>query len=122
MFISTDAGTTWSKRASVGQAGVSFIGKALSLTATREGGLILATQNGIYRLPPGATQWQKSALSGSNAPPYGFNYVGMTTDTQGVAIADPVAAPNQPAPNPNGIWMTFDSGQTWQFHAIKTGS
>jgi hypothetical protein len=121
-WISTDNGSSWTERTSVGQAGVSFIGKALSLTATSDGGLILATQSGIYRLPPGAAQWQKAALSGSNAPPYGFNYVGMTTDKQGIAIADPAAAPNQPAPDPHGIWMTVDGGQTWQFRAIKSGS
>lgn len=46
----------------------------------------------------------------------------MTNDTQGVAIADPAAAPNQPAPDPYGIWMTSNGGQTWQFRAIKTGS
>ena len=121
-WISTDQGASWTERTGVGTAGVSLIGKALSLTATSDGGLILATQSGIWRLPPGAAQWQQAALSGSNAPPYGFNYVGMTTDKQGVAIADPVAAPNQPAPDPYGIWMTFDGGQTWQFRAIKSGS
>ncbi|TVZ04273.1 hypothetical protein EAS64_17990 [Trebonia kvetii] len=122
VWISTDNGSNWTERTGVGQAGVSWIGKALSLTATSNGGLILATQRGIYRLPPGASQWQKAALSGSAAPPYGFNYVGMTNDTQGVAIADPAAAPNQPAPDPYGIWMTVNGGQTWQFRAIKPGS
>jgi hypothetical protein len=122
VYVSTDEGASWTERTSVGQAGISYIGKALSLTATSDGGLILATQSGIYRLPPGASQWQKSALSDANAPPYGFNYVGMTTPEQGVAIADPGAAPGQPAPDPYGIWMTFDGGQTWQFRAIKTGS
>ncbi len=122
VWISTDSGSTWTKRTGVGNAGVSWIGKALSLTATRDGGLILATQGGIYRLPPGAAQWEKATLSGATAPPYGFSYVGMTNDTQGVAIADPAAAPNQPAPDPYGIWMTSNGGQTWQFRAIKTGS
>ena len=121
-WISTDDGASWTERTGVGQAGLSYIGKALSLTATSDGGLILATQSGIWRLPPGAAQWEQAALSGSTAPPYGFTYVGMTTSLQGVAIADPVAAPNQPAPDPYGIWMTFDGGQTWQFRAIKSGS
>jgi hypothetical protein len=120
VWVSTDEGASWTKRTGVGQAGVSYIGKALSLTATSDGGLILATQSGIYRLPPGASQWQKAALRGSNTPPYGFNYVGMTTSTQGVAIADSAAAPGQPAPDPNGIWMTFNGGKTWQFHKIQT--
>jgi hypothetical protein len=122
VWVSTDNGSSWTEQTNVGKAGVSFIGKALSLTATSNGGLILATQGGIYRLPPGASQWQKATLSGSTTPPYGFTYVGMTTDTQGVAIADPAAAPNQPAPDPYGIWMTGDGGQTWQFRAIKTGN
>ena len=122
VWISTDNGATWAEQKNVGNAGVSFIGKALSLAATSKGGLILATQRGIYRLPPGASQWQQSVLSGAAAPPYGFTYVGMTSDSQGVAIADSAAAANQPAPNPYGIWMTFDSGQTWQFRAIKSKS
>jgi hypothetical protein len=122
VWISTDEGASWTERTGVGEAGASYIGKALSLAATSDGGLILATQGGIYRLPPGASQWEKATLSGSTAPPYGFNYVGMTTPMQGVAIADPAAAPNQPTPDPYGIWMTFNGGQTWQFRAIKTGS
>jgi hypothetical protein len=120
--ISTDEGSTWNEQANVGQAGVSFIGAAQSLAATSDGGLILATRNGIYRLPPGASQWQKAAFSGAAAPSSGFTYVGMTTDKQGVAIADPIAAPNQPAADRYGIWMTGDGGQTWQFRAIKAGS
>jgi hypothetical protein len=122
VWISTDNGSSWTERTSVGKSGVSFIGKALSFTATSDGGLILATQDGIYRLPPGATQWQKATLSGAAAPPYGFGYVGMTNDKQGVAIASPGIAGGQPNPDPYGIWMTFDGGQSWQFRAIQAGS
>ena len=122
VWISTDNGSSWTERTSVGTSGVSFIGKAQSLTATSDGGLILATEKGIYRLPPGASQWQQAALTRAAAPPSGFSYVGMTTDKQGVAIAGPSITSGQPNPNPYGIWMTFDGGQTWQFRAIKTGS
>jgi len=120
VWISTDNGSTWTERTGVGTSGVSYIGKAKSLAATSDGGLILATQAGIYRLPPGASQWQKAALSGAAAPPYGFSYVGMTTDTQGVAIAAPSVVGGQPNPDPYGIWMTGDGGKTWQFRAIKS--
>jgi hypothetical protein len=120
VWISTDSGASWTEQKNIGQAGISYIGRALSLTATKEGGLILATQSGMYRLPPGASQWEKAALSGATAPPYGFNYVGMTTDMQGVAIAAPSVVGGQANPDPYGVWMTFDGGQSWQFRAIKS--
>lgn len=118
VWLSTDNGSTWNEQTNVGKAGVSYIGQALSLTATSDGGLILATNKGIYRLPPGASQWQQATLSAA-APPSGFAYVGMTVNMQGVAIANPGYVSSKPNPNPYGIWMTFDGGQTWQFRAIK---
>ncbi|HTR91602.1 MAG TPA: hypothetical protein VMI73_07675 [Trebonia sp.] len=119
VWISRDNGATWTEQKNVGNAGVSLIGKALSLTATSTGGLIIATKTGIYRLPPGASQWQQVTFSGAATPPSGFSYVGMTNDSQGVAIADPGDVGSQPNPDPYGIWMTLDGGQTWQFHKIK---
>ncbi|MGH3282037.1 MAG: hypothetical protein ACRDNW_23280, partial [Trebonia sp.] len=86
-YISNDGGATWTKQSGVGTSGTAFLGQAKSLTSIgTDGTLILATSTGIYRLPLGATQWQRATVSD---PPghAGFTFVGMTSPAQGVALA-----------------------------------
>lgn len=112
-YVSTDGGKTWTKQAAVGTSGTSWLGQARSLTAiaTGSGTLVLATSSGIYRLPLGATRWQRASLQGAAAPADGFSYVGMTTPTQGVALGSPAQ---------NEVWMTTDGGKTWQPRKIQS--
>jgi hypothetical protein len=59
---------------------------------------------GIDLLPAGGTAFQQASVTGG-APPGGFSFAGMTTDSQGVAVpADPTAG---------AVWFTYDGGQTW---------
>jgi hypothetical protein len=111
-YLSDDDGADWTEQSSVGNSGTASVGQPQSLAAISDGTLVLATTSGIYHLPLGGRQWQQASLAGSQAPENGFSYVGMTTTTQGVALASPAQTQ---------IWMTFDGGLTWQPRAITTG-
>lgn len=103
-YVSGDGGATWTEQAGVGTSGTAWLGQARSLTAIgTDGTLVLATSSGIYRLPPGAAQWQQASVSGLAAGQGGFSFVGMTSPAQGVALL----------PGQTKIWMTTDGGQTW---------
>jgi hypothetical protein len=94
IYSSADGGATWTKQAT---APGSTVGE--SLTASPDAPEILATTDGIEALNPNG-QWQEVAsLQG------GFSYVGMTTDSQGVAV---------PAnPDLHQVWMTYNGGLSW---------
>lgn len=110
-YVSNDGGATWTKQSNVGTSGTSWLGQAQSLTSiSTDGTLILATSTGIYRLPLGTTRWQPASVSDPPAGHAGFSFVGMTSPTQGVALA----------PGQTSIWMTTDGGQTWQPRPIKS--
>jgi hypothetical protein len=84
---------------------LSGIGSATSLGAAPNGNLTMATTTGIYVLSTATGRWTASNATGTGAPPGGFSYVGMTTDTQGVALPADTSL--------HEIWMTFDGGTTW---------
>jgi hypothetical protein len=96
---STDSGANWTTAA----IAVLSIGTPTSLTAAPNGALALATTNGLYVLPAGASQWKQANVA--SAPDGGFSYVGMNTNDQGVALPANASL--------HEIWMTFDGGQTW---------
>ena len=99
VFTSADGGASWQQVAVAPSAGV-----ATSLAGSPPGNLVLATNGGIDLLPAGSTTWQQASVSG-RVPAGGFSFVGMTTDSQGVAVpADPTAG---------AIWFTYDGGLTW---------
>jgi hypothetical protein len=78
-------------------------GAANSLAATSSGHVVLATTAGIDYSATGTT-WQPTTISGGS-PQGGFSYVGMTSDTQGVAL---------PVDSRLGeVFITRDGGQTW---------
>lgn len=78
-------------------------GTATSLASGSAGQAVLATTAGIDYSPAGAT-WQQAAITGGT-PAGGFSYVGMTSDTHGVAL--PVDA------SLGEVFVTTDGGQTW---------
>jgi hypothetical protein len=98
IFASADGGASWRLIAGAPGPGV-----ATSVAASPAETVILATDLGIDVLPAGSTAWQQ--LTPAGAPAGGFAYVGMTTDSQGVALP---ADPGQ-----GTVWFTFDGGQTW---------
>ncbi len=119
VYNSDDGGATWTKRAGVAAAGTAHIGVPQSLTGLPDGTLILATQpatsaaGGIYLLAPGASQWQAAGLADPSGSADGFSYVGMTSESQGVALGGSASL--------HAIWMTSDGGKTWQVRPITSG-
>jgi hypothetical protein len=105
VFTSDDSGATWTAR-SAGWPGTGTV-VMTSLTAAPDGTLVLATKDGTSVLPDGASQWKTA----SGTPAGGFSYVGMTTDTQGVAVPADASA--------HEIWMTFDGGAAWTARPIS---
>jgi photosystem II stability/assembly factor-like uncharacterized protein len=99
VFTSADGGIAW-QNAGTAPA----LGLATSVAATPAGTTVLATGQGIDVQPAGSPAWQAAALDGT-PPAGGFGYVGMTTDSQGVALpANPAAGT---------VWFTYDGGKTW---------
>jgi len=111
IFASADGGSSWQliEPVSEGPAAVAPIaGVATSLAASPAETVMLATNLGIDVLPAGSASWQQATVQG--APAGGFTFVGMTTDTQGVAVPADAAS--------GAVWFTFDGGQTWQPSAV----
>jgi hypothetical protein len=85
-------------------APVSASGAPTSLASAAAGQAVLATTTGIYYSADGGKTWSPAGIAGS-APASGFSYVGMTNQTQGVAV---------PASSQLGeIFVTSDGGRTW---------
>ncbi len=99
VFTSADGGIGW-QNAGAGPA----LGLVTSVAASPDGTYVLATGQGIDVRPAGSATWQAATLDGP-PPAGGFGYVGMTTDTQGIAL------PANPAVGT--VWFTFDGGKTW---------
>ena len=99
VFTSADGGIVWQNAAAA-----PALGLPPRWPPPRPGRDVLATSQGIDVAPAGSAAWQAATLEGP-PPAAGFGYVGMTTDSQGVALpADPTAG---------AVWFTFDGGQTW---------
>jgi hypothetical protein len=95
VWQSNDNGADWAKAPAPAKDRVN------SLAAAPGGTIVMATAAGIEVLQAGSAQWQMA----KGAPPGGFSYVGMTTDTQGVALPFDMQR--------HEIWMTSDGGLTW---------
>ncbi len=100
MYSSLNGGASWIAIAQAPTAGI-----ATSVAASPAETIVLGTDQGIDVLPAGDIAWQAATLSAS-APPGGFSYVGMTTDSQGIAL------PASPASGT--VWFTFNGGLTWR--------
>jgi hypothetical protein len=94
------SGASWTQQPMTAWGNLTDPGVPTSLTAAPDGTLVLATTHGLYMLPAGGSQWKAAA-----APSFSFSYVGMTTDSQGVALPADTTR--------HEIWMTFDNGLTW---------
>jgi len=99
IYSSLNGGASWIQIAQAPTAGI-----ATSVAASPTVTIVLGTNQGIEVLPAGDIAWQAATLSAS-APPGGFSYVGMTTDSQGIAL---------PASPSGTVWFTFNGGLTWR--------
>ena len=100
IFSSANGGTTWTAQVTEPSFGV-----ANSLTAAPSAQYILATTEGIEVLNTSSGRWQKLVtLSG------GFSYIGMTTNSQGVAIPANASL--------HEVYMTYNGGLSWLPYAI----
>jgi hypothetical protein len=99
VFTSGD-GASWTQQPATAWGSLSVPVDPTSLAAAPDGTLVLATGHGLYVLPAGGSQWKAAT-----APSRGFSYVGMTTNSQGVALPADTTR--------HEIWMTFDGGLTW---------
>jgi hypothetical protein len=100
--VSRDRGQTWR---SLPRIPVSA-DAATSLAVSPAGPLILASKTGLYYSADGQA-WRQAT---GPVPAGGFSFVGMTTDTNGVAVAE--------APVP-AVYITTDGGLTWRARAIR---
>ena len=67
---------------------------------------MLATTAGIYRSADGRT-WNPASV---RTPTGGFGFVGMTTDSKGVAVAASLR---------QAVYITTDGGRTWRARPIR---
>ena len=89
---------------------VSASGTPTSLASAAAGQAVLATSTGIYYSADSGKTWSTATVARS-VPPGGFGYVGMTNQTQGVAV---------PAnPQLGEIFVTSDGGRTWSASRIS---
>jgi hypothetical protein len=102
LYYSADGGTTWQPEGTAPRTGI-----ATSLAGTPDGGVVLATDQGIQTSAHPGSTWR---AAGDTSLPGGFTYVGMTTNTQGIAI------PAQQSLH--SVWFTFDGGHHWQASQI----
>jgi hypothetical protein len=100
IYSSADGGASWNHLAAAPTAGI-----ASAVAASPSQTVVLGTAQGIDLLGAGGSGWQQATLV-TGAPAGGFQYVGMTTDLQGIAL--PVNATD------GVVWFTFDGGASWQ--------
>lgn len=107
LYGSADGGTTWTLLGPAVESGA-----PTSLAVAPDGALVLATADGLYysTTATGRLSWHRGSLA-KPAPPGGFTFVGMTTDSQGVAVPADAAAQE--------IFTTTDGGVTWQARPIR---
>jgi hypothetical protein len=107
---SSNGGRSWSKAGNGPTTGI-----ATSLAAQDAGSmLVLATDAGIYLSGTGGSTWQlaQASPSGAAATARGFSYVGMTSQSDGVALpADPGL---------HEVFITTDGGSAWQPHPVSS--
>ena len=103
VYTSANGGISWRQVAAAPAAGV-----ATSVAASPAGTVVLGTDQGIDLLPAGGGSWQQASAAAAG----GFSFVGMTTDSQGVAVPEDTSA--------GTVWFTFDGGLSWHPSGVRS--
>jgi BNR/Asp-box repeat len=109
VWVSANGGSSWNKQGTVLAAGI-----AASVAAAQGNVVVLATDAGIYLSSDGGTSWHlaQPGPAGAAAGEQGFSYVGMTTESLGVALpADPGL---------HEVYITTDGGATWRAYPVSS--
>jgi hypothetical protein len=104
---SSNGGTSWSTAGDGLPAGV-----ATSVAAAQGDVVVLATDAGLDLSTNGGVTWQlaRPSPAEASAGKHGFSYVGMTSESQGVALpADPGL---------HEVFITTDGGATWRISRL----
>lgn len=110
-YVSADAGSGW-KRITATLPGDTLSTSPLQSVAESPSGIIVVgARTGIYVWDPGSSGWQQRATVADGGPSGGFSWIGMTSPTQGVALATDYSG--------HQIWLTTDGGQTWSPKPVR---
>ncbi|MGN6792591.1 MAG: hypothetical protein ACTHJW_09405 [Streptosporangiaceae bacterium] len=101
-YVSTSNGQTWRSLPRIPVPADA----ATSLAVSPAGPLILASRTGLFYSKDGRV-WRQAK---GPVPAGGFSFAGMTTSTNGVAVAE---APVQ------AVYITTDGGLTWRARSIR---
>jgi hypothetical protein len=106
---SSNGGASWSTAGDAPTAGI-----ATSVAAAQGNLVVLATDSGLYLSGNGGTSWRlaETGPADATAGKQGFSYVGMTSNTNGVALpADPSL---------HEVFVTTDGGSSWRPHLVSS--
>jgi hypothetical protein len=115
LVLACDNGSTSTIYTSANGANWQRAGKALvrgtatALTASTPDITVLATTAGIYYSDNAGASWHAASVTG--AAPGGFSYIGMTTQTSGVAVPADAQL--------SELFVTTNGGQTWKVSHIS---
>ena len=114
VYVSGDLGASWVK------AGTPpFGGDPLGLYGGTGAHLVVAAASGaswLYYSPDGGTRWLTAFQRGDGGA--GFNDLGFTTASDGVAVYGPVYAGGNPDAVPGKLLLTSDGGASWTMAAF----
>lgn len=110
-YVSADAGSSWKRIAAALPGDTPSTSPLQSVAESPSGIIVVGARTGIYVWDPGSGSWQQRATVADGGPGDGFSWVGMTSPTQGVALATD--------PSGHQIWLTTDGGQTWSPRPVR---
>ena len=110
VYVSDNLGRSWTK------AGTPPLGgDPIQLAAATPDQLIVSAASGaswLYYSGDGAARWDSAYEAGDGGA--GFNDVGFTTTSDGVAVRAPVHTGNNADDSPGQLLLTSNGGATWQ--------
>ncbi|HEY2577534.1 MAG TPA: hypothetical protein VGI74_14600 [Streptosporangiaceae bacterium] len=104
IYTSVNGGQSWQE-----QGSLPFPVTVTSLAANTGGILAVGTSQGIEVSSDNGANWRQT----QTGPSGGFDYVGLTSPSQGVAVPADTSV--------HQLWFTYASGQSWVPSSISSG-